>query len=596
MKAARRSTLLFLACAASATWAAGCASDDDPRSRRAGPMRDAESEPSSRVSSLDAAADTQVGLLDSARLGLHDARASADSNDANSANDGDASSPPDAASDASLLGSCYGRCGLPELLTTVQGCACDVACLVRGDCCADKHALCAVTARAPLCTLTGRELDPALCGTDLGWTFSHGDHVEVLFGDSYGADCLDPFPHDDAQGTLPRARPTQLPTGSLAAVPGLACGRLLALDKRPGLGGTTFAPQRLFEGGASLSAWLSETPLTGFSDGEQVYLIARRGSSIEEPLYVAVRDATAAPELQPSRTVYRVGQRFTAKHFKNLTAATVAHFAATAPADNDYGPGAHTVLLFGRDNFAGEASRAMYLAQQRLPLLQPDGSLAWAPSYYAGLEGGKPRWTRDQALAEPILEGDVERPMQHDVAWVPALGKWLMLYGGDVADWLDATPSDAPRHGALLMRLADQPWGPWSAAAPALWREHAAAYLHCDAPSRVGAGERAGCDLDELPDDPAHSYSSGTWAPQQLDFAGCISADLTPSQPNFSAGGSLPCLGAQRGNLYAPSLIDSWTLDLAGDQGYPHAATVYLTLSTWMPYQVILVALTLHLP
>jgi hypothetical protein len=469
-----------------------------------------------------------------------------------------------------------------------------VGCHTRADCCTDKHELCAVSERAPLCTLTGVSLDSALCGTDLGWSFSHGDHIEVLYGDSYGSDCLDPYPNDDSQGTLPLARPAQLPT-RLPAQP-ISCAGLLALDKRAGPRAQTFAPILLYEGQSALSSYLGETPLTGFSDGEHAYMIARRGSKIGDPIYVGFRDPSAAPGVSPDRTVYRVGQSYASQHFQNPSAATVKRFVPDDPAQNDYGPGTHSLLLFGRGDFAGPHSRELYLAQQRLPLLQSDGRLAWAPSYFAGLVRGEPTWSADEKAAVAVLANDFERPQQTEVAWVPALAKWVMLYGGDVADWIDDTPSDQPRHGAIHMRLADHPWGPWSRATPVFWREHAAAFLHCDAPATAASGNRAGCDLDELPNDPAHSYSTGPWGPQLLDFPGCIGGDLSPSQPNFQLGGLVPCAGSQRGNFYAPSLIDSWTVDLAGDQGYAHAATLYFMVSTWMPYQVILASLTVHLP
>ncbi|MDB4971776.1 MAG: hypothetical protein JWN48_117 [Myxococcaceae bacterium] len=551
----------------------------------AGVAFDAAAEQPFTSTQLDAGARALV--LD-AQLGP-DPRAAGDAARAEGSADG-------ASADLTVSRSCYGRCGLPELLVSEPGCSCDLDCVSRADCCADKHELCAVSARAPLCTLTGLALDSALCGTDLGWSFAHAGRVEVLFGDSYDATCTDPYPYDDAQGTLPHARPDALPTQLLSApaTPPSACRALLALDKQSS--GGSFAPMRLFEDGKALSSWLGETPLTGFSDGEHAYVISRRGSSIADPLYVAVRDPSAAPDIAPARSVYRVGQRYVSSHFQNLTAATVARFDPAEPEAHDYGPGGGALFLFGRADFAGESSRSVYLSEQKLPLLESGGRFVWSPSYFAGLDAGQPRWSAREADAVPVLADDVERPQQFDVTWVPALGKWLMLYGGDVADWLDSTPNDQPRHGAIHMRMAEHPWGPWSRATPVFWREHAAAFLHCDAPPRPSGGAAVGCDLDELPADPQHSYSPGTWAPQSLDFPGCIDGELKPRQPNFAAGGVVPCLGAQRGNLYAPSIIDSWTADLSGDHGYAHAATLYFTVSTWMPYQVILASLLVHLP
>jgi len=491
-------------------------------------------------------------------------------------------------------GSCYARCGAPELLAMEGPCACDVDCQMRGDCCADKHELCAVSERAPLCTLTGLELDSSMCGTDLGWTFEHEGKVEILFGDAYSASCGVPLLYDDAQGTMPRDRPVQLPTRGAGET--LSCAGLITLDKQTRGSPPSFAPIRLFDNGTALSSSLLETPLTGFSDGTTAYMIGRRGNSIDDPLYIATRDAAAAPDVSPARTVYRVGARYHARQFKNPTAVTVREFDRASPAQHDWGPGGQTLFLFGRGDFAGPAARAVYLSQQRLPLLQPDGTLKFEPSYFAGFDGAVPRWSDEETQAVPVVAEDFAMTMQLEVSFVPALDKWIMLYGGDSADWINGEPSDQPRHGALHMRMADAPWGPWTRATPVFWREHAAAYLHCDAPAQPQPGMRAGCDFDDLPDDPAHSYDPGPWGSSMRDFPGCIGGDLEPSQPNFSAGGVLPCLGLQRGNLYAPNIIESWTADLAGDRGYAHAATVYFVVSTWMPYQVILASLTLHLP
>jgi Somatomedin B domain len=510
----------------------------------------------------------------------------------------DGATPPPAREDEQTpvqpaQGSCFGRCGMPELLAEPGTCACDPACFARGDCCTDKHELCAVSARAPLCTLTGKERDPALCGTDLGWSFAHDGKLEVLFGDSYGSDCTDPYPNDDSQGSLPLVRPAYLPT----ALPGepVACDDLLQLDKKRALlGGETFAPIVLYQDGTALSSYLGETPLTGFSDGANAYLMARRGSTIDNPIYIGVRDPGVAPSQAATRTSYRALVETDAPHLRNPTAVTVASFDPARPEAHDWSAGTGSLLLFGRGNFSGPDARDVYLAQHTLPLVQPDGSASWAPVYFTGLQAGAPTWSADVAQAVPVLANDFERTMQFDVAWVPALDKWVMLYGGDVADWIENKPDNQPRHGALHMRMADAPWGPWTRATPVFWREHAAAFMHCDAPA--DSPTRAGCDVDDLPDDPEHSYSVGSWAPQLLDFPGCISGDLRPSQPNFVPGGVLPCTGAQRGNLYAASFVEPWTADLAGDQGYPHAATLYFLVSTWMPYQVILASLTVHLP
>jgi len=508
----------------------------------------------------------------------------------------DASARADArdAGEAPPTASCFGRCGAPELLAIAGACACDLGCLERADCCTDKHELCAVSASAAICPLTGLEIDPALCGSDLGWSFSHEGALEFLLGDSYDASCGVPLLYDDAQGRLPLVRPSIVPDRPPGEA--LACGRLLELDKLTSAGRESFAPIRLFEDGSALSSWLLETPLTGFSDGSHAFMLARRGSQLGSPLYLALRDPSAASALRPERSVYRVVQQFPTTHLQNPTATSVARFDPEQLADSDYREGAGGLFIWGRDAFGGASARKLYLAHQELPILDAEGASRWAPKYFAGLADGKPRWSGAESAAQPVIEGDFASVNQLEVAFIAALDKWIMLYGGDLADGLDSSPSDQPRHGAIHMRMADHPWGPWSAATPALFREHAAPFLHCDAPPAPPAGKPSGCDLDELPEDPAHSYSPGAWGPSFIEFAGCRIDSPAPRSPAFTPGSGVPCSGAQRGNLYAPNLLVPWTADHGPERGYAHAATLYLNVSTWAPYQVILAAITVHLP
>jgi hypothetical protein len=505
---------------------------------------------------------------------------------------------PDAAT-TSNMGSCFGRCGIvPAEAKGAGNCGCDTACITRGDCCEDKHTLCAVERTLGLCTLTGAAETPGLCGTDLGFSFLHDGKEEILFGDSYDSACTAKplMINDDAQGTLPRERPAVLSaaTGSAAA----DCKGILALDRNAGTGTSSqeFAGIRLIEGSSSLSMGYGETPLTAFSDGTRVYGIFRRGTSINDALYIAYRDPSAAGNGQSPRAAYRVAGTFNDPHFKNITATSVVRFSPTQSEDHDYKEGHGAVFIWGRPDFNGATAGVVYLMVQPLPLVNADGKLTFAPQYFAGLENGKPRFSSDAKDAAPVLDKDFTRVMQLEVAWVEPLQKWVMLYGGDVADFLDGDKADQPRRGAIHMRLSDAPWGPFSAPAPVIFREQLGPYLHCDAPPSA-PGEQAGCDTDHLPNDAAHSYDPGPWASTVLHFPGCRTDKPVPVQPNLVPGGlPIPCTGPQRGNLYSPNIIGSWTEALPAKDGYAHGAKIYVNLSTWAPYQVILTELTIRLP
>jgi len=527
-----------------------------------------------------------------------DGGAATDAGPAPNAEAGSAGAAPDATT-TSPVGTCFGRCGIVAAEPAAAGrCGCDAACITRGDCCGDKHTLCAVEKTTALCTLTGAAETPGLCGTDLGYSFLHDGKEEILFGDSYDSKCTaNPLMlNDDAQGTLPRERPAVL--SAVAASATADCKGILTLDRNPGTGASSqeFAGIRLYDGANSLSLGYGETPLTAFSDGTRVYGIFRRGTTIEDAIYIAYRDASAAGNGQSPRTTYRVAGTFNDPHFKNITASSVARFSPSQSEDHDYKDGHGAVFIWGRPDFNGSTAGVVYLMVQPLPLVGADGKLAFAPQYFAGLENGKPRFSADAKDAAPVLDKDFTRVMQLEVAWVEPLQKWVMLYGGDVADFLDTDKADQPRRGAIHMRLSEAPWGPFSAPAPVIFREQLGPYLHCDAPATAPA-DQAGCDTDHLPNDAAHTYDPGPWAPMALEFPGCRTDKPVPVQPNLMPGAlPIPCTGPQRGNLYAPNIIGSWTEALSAKDGYAHAAKLYVNLSTWAPYQVILTELTVRLP
>ena len=146
------------------------------------------------------------------------------------------------------------------------------------------------------------------------------------------------------------------------------------------------------------------------------------------------------------------------------------------------------VLLWGRPGFVGVnatgRSLGLYFAYADLPG-GPD--FEWNINYYTGTEMGMPRYSRDEKDAVPLdldssSEG-IQTVEHHDVVhqmsveWIPQLSKWLMFYGGSVTTLpsvplpdcgvlqlfanVECTQVDLG-NGAIRMRTADDPWGPWS--------------------------------------------------------------------------------------------------------------------------------------
>jgi len=212
---------------------------------------------------------------------------------------------------------------------------------------------------------------------------------------------------------------------------------------------------------------------------------------------------------------------------------------------------------------AANMSAKLYFAYADMPRFDPTGRFAWAPRYFAGLNAdSSPRFSSRQtdAVALDLSGGNNASNERFDivnqmtVSWVPALGKWMMLYGGDLPpdvvqfflgpNWTRAVRD--PR-GAIHARFASKPWGPWSA------------------PVEVLAGG-----------DPSVSPVAGTqYAPEGILFHPACSGRCAPSDPFAPLN--------THGRLYAANIIDAWTTPRANG-----AVDIYWNVSTWNPYQVML--------
>ena len=226
------------------------------------------------------------------------------------------------------------------------------------------------------------------------------------------------------------------------------------------------------------------------------------------------------------------------------------------------------VLIWGRPDFVAMNSASMsaklYFAYADMPHYDATGHFRWLPQYFAGTNAnGVPRFSANQADAVALdlsAAGDKTNEVfdvvnQMTVSWVPALGKWMMMYGGDMAPevvefFLGPNFTRAVRdpRGAIHARFASKPWGPWSA------------------PVEVLAGGN-----------PAVPPANGTqYAPGGILFhPGCAGTTCAASDPSAPPN--------TFGRLYAANIIDAWTTPRANG-----AVDVYWNVSTWNPYQVML--------
>lgn len=285
-------------------------------------------------------------------------------------------------------------------------------------------------------------------------------------------------------------------------------------------------------------------------------------------------------------------QEFRTNKYNNIASRTVRDFLpsrAYNSASNVFSPGTgaaggnEKVFLWGRPNYAGYGawkgrSDKLYFAYVDMPSYSGTGAFTWAPKYFSGFGASGctsgqaaadathnfPCFATTQNLALPLnlgaagADNTVETQdivNQHAVSWVPALNKFVMIYGGDVPDAFlslavgpNSTNIVRSPNGAMFFRTAQYPWGPWSA--------------------------------------PVAVATAGTWNPttQQYSSNGALhspycSGTCAAMDPHYLFYGD----GDKVGRLYGANIVDEWTMTRAAN-----TADLYWFTSTWDPYEVLI--------
>ena len=263
--------------------------------------------------------------------------------------------------------------------------------------------------------------------------------------------------------------------------------------------------------------------------------------------------------------------------FLNVTATTVT-CCAPGQGEADYRPATQPsadakVFLWGRPGFVGVKaqgrSMGLYVAYVDLPA-GPD--YQWKPRYYTGMKDGAPTWSENERDAMPVdldsSQDGVQIEEQHDatqqmsVEWIEELGKWVMFYGGSAATLpsaflpkcgvleifaRSACDEVDVSNGAIRMRTADHPWGPWSPPQDVLVAGH---------PDKPGEEQYGPGGVLHHPD---------------CTGEGCAPHTQTPAYNE-----------REYGFLYSANIIREWTH--ATDDG----VDIIWNASTWDPYRVVL--------
>lgn len=515
----------------------------------------------------------------------------------------------------------------------------------------------------PLAAVAGRYRTPhffdfgdtSFYGADLGWTFSHGDELWVMFGDTWSSEwgtslesdaddalgklSLLDFPDGDAVERWVRERAWwSLPAWRAAAPP--------LWVERDWTGRAV--PIRQVSRGVSLTSVVGLTPIAGFSNarrdatsgafglflrnepvqcdddgscrdgfdcdpglgrcapvndlsaacvvgtadcdcvpvGNQRGLCQDRGSALYVGGSERGRSQAVVMRQQVGNAVRGFDTVFATQpwdthRFFNATIRTVNDFdpARASGAGNDYTSadgskvGRDGAFVWGRPSFGGLGAEGrdarLYLAWLPMPSYDEAGHFAFQPRFFAGLDAqGRPRFVEREVDSVALDLDDSQRGVQpeemHDVvgqmsiSWIPSLERWVMFYGGDMGEEFLRYIFGPDRHalahdplGSIYVRFAEEPWGPWTVPAP---------LFSAGAPDLGVIGQ----------------YGPGGI----LHDPGCGHPHCAPSEPAFSGWPGLP---GERGRLYGPSIVDPWT-----EERPDGAVDLYWHLSTWNPYQVVL--------
>jgi hypothetical protein len=275
--------------------------------------------------------------------------------------------------------------------------------------------------------------------------------------------------------------------------------------------------------------------------------------------------------------------------FTNMSVRTVEDFdpARTDFTRNDYRPSDGTganqrVFLWGRPVFVGDRGQThpakLYLAYTNVPTYGSTGPNGFSPMYFTGVVGGRATFSSNPTTAVPLQlgpNGSTDEPWdvvnQFSVSYVVPLKKWVMLYGGDAFPDHSQNPARHPLlptaynldsdttesyhpWGSVLVRTATDPWGPWSDPVPLYPKDTTEALLSY---AQDGLLHNPNCT------DPNH----------------CVHHE--------SDNGFAPW-----GFMYGVNIVDNWTTSTTANGKI--AATLYWNVSTWDPYQVVLMRSTIQ--
>lgn len=371
-----------------------------------------------------------------------------------------------------------------------------------------------------------------LISVDGGYSFEHDGKLFFIFGDANPTPTFNGKPN----GFNDPPRRWDDNDGPIAFTTDTNIENCLKLDVVTDSIGAFKNPIVLnAQGQPAIEQRIDEGPISGFSEGGRMYVFFMTDN------YVYPTPGPTASDLgMATRSVLAVSadDGTTFHYLYDFSKGPDAKFVSDI--EIAHGPDGY-LYFWGTAGGKRYRKSAPYFARKLASTIDQPGGI----EYFTGLDGnGQPRFSPSEADAAPLFhdyaadaKGEVQLADcigELGVQWNVFVQRWVMLYNCG-----NQTKQNTP---GIYMRVALNPWGPWS--------------------------------------DPFTIFDS------RRDKAYChfIHAAVTPRCDSLNEPGEAAMWGA----AYGPYFISRFT---TGDTA-ASTSTIYYTVSTWEPYQKIIMKST----
>jgi hypothetical protein len=324
--------------------------------------------------------------------------------------------------------------------------------------------------------------DPNIRGTDLGASFEHDGKLFFLFGDTHWSGGFPPGTADVMAYTTDTD-----PWNGLKLHFHKSYMEVRFPGIRPGfcdcVHGEYDVPQDGFSYEGNMYAFFSTDH---FDDGK----VMKRS--------VLVRCDQAVPQIDTSDVfqplTFQYLAEFSRYRFINVS---VHHTSAAQSRRWGLSDGREGLLIWGTGAYRADHIYLAFLPLDEIKKLKLDQETPPEPltiQYFRGIEAGKPRWSLDERAAAPMFYPAAIGELS--VRWDATVQAFVMMY---------MSGPDDPIAPSVLIRMSRKPWGPWSRRRMAFnwildglgYRNHQAAgswFIHVNS-EKLGRDDGLGDDI-----------------------------------------------------------------------------------------------------